>query len=45
MQNVKRYDITDLENIPDVGHAIAGNLLLIDVALAEDLLERAPFEK
>ena len=44
MQNVNRYDITDLENIPNVGPAIAGDLRLIGVSSPEDLLGRDPYK-
>lgn len=43
MQTVNRDEITDLEDIPNVGPAIAANLRLIGVQSPEDLLGKDPY--
>jgi len=43
MKTINRADITDLEDIPNVGPAIAANLRLIGVKSPEDLLGKDPY--
>ena len=43
MQSVRRDEITELEQIPNVGPAIAADLRLIGVACPGDLLGRDPY--
>jgi hypothetical protein len=43
MQTVNRADITDLEDIPNVGPSIAANLRLIGVTSPQDLLGKDPY--
>ena len=43
MQTVSRAEITDLEQVPNVGPAIASDLRLIGVASPGDLLGRDPY--
>jgi hypothetical protein len=44
MQTVSRDDITELEDIPNVGPAIAANLRLIGIQSPEDLLGKDPYK-
>jgi len=44
MQTVSRAEITDLQQIPNVGPAIAANLRLIGVSTAHDLLGKDPYK-
>jgi predicted GIY-YIG superfamily endonuclease len=43
MQTASRADITDLEDIPNVGPSIAAKLRLIGVSLPQDLLGKDPY--
>ena len=43
MNSVSRADITDLEDIPNVGPSIAANLRLIGVSSPQDLLGKDPY--
>ena len=43
MKPASRNDITDLEDIPNVGPAIADNLRLIGVQSPQDLLGKDPY--
>lgn len=43
MKPVKRADITNLEDVPNVGPSIAGNLRLIGVSSPQDLLGKDPY--
>jgi hypothetical protein len=43
METIDRDDITNLEQIPNVGPAIAADLRLIGVACPGDLLGRDPY--
>ena len=43
MKSANRNDITDLEDIPNVGPAIAANLRLIGVSSPGDLLGKDPY--
>ena len=43
MKTVNRADITDLQQIPNVGPSIAANLRLIGVSSPQDLLGRDPY--
>jgi hypothetical protein len=43
MQNANRADIIDLEDIPNVGPAIADNPRLIGVQSPQDLLGKDPY--
>ena len=43
MKTVSRDDITDLQNIPNVGPSIAANLRLIGVSSPQDLLGKDPY--
>ncbi len=44
MKPIARAEIADLEQIPNVGPAIADDLRLIDVSSPQDLLERDPYK-
>ena len=43
MNSASRADITDLEDIPNVGPSIAANLRLIGVSSPQDLLGKDPY--
>jgi hypothetical protein len=43
MKTVSRTEITDLQQIPNVGPSIAANLRLIDVLSPHDLLGKDPY--
>ena len=43
MKTVSRADITDLQQIPNVGPSIAANLRLIGVSSPQDLLGKDPY--
>ena len=43
MKTANRDDITELEDIPNVGPAIAANLRLIGIKSPEDLLGKDPY--
>ena len=43
MQTISRAEITDLEQIPNVGPSIAANLRLIGVSSPQDLLGKDPY--
>ena len=43
MKTVARANITDLEDIPNVGPSIAANLRLIGVTSPQDLLGKDPY--
>jgi hypothetical protein len=42
--NVSRADITDLQQIPNVGPAIAAKMRLIGISSAQDLPGKVPYE-
>ena len=44
MNSVSGTDITDLEDIPNVGPAIASDMQLIGVRSPQDLLGKDPYE-
>ena len=44
MQTANRADITDLEDIPNVGPSIAANLRLIDISSPQDLVGKDPYK-
>mgnify|MGYP000175702130 CR=1 FL=1 len=44
MKTISRADITDLEDIPNVGPAIAASLRLIGVSSPKDLLGKDPYK-
>lgn len=44
MKPINRADITDLEDIPNVGPSIAGNLRLIGVHSPKDLAGKDPYK-
>jgi len=44
MKTINRADITDLEDIPNVGPAIAANLRLIGVSSPGDILGKDPYK-
>ena len=43
MKTVNAADITDLEDIPNIGPSIAGNLRLIGVRSPHDVLGKDPY--
>ena len=43
MKTVSRTDITDLQQIPNVGPAIATDMRLIDISSPHDLLGKDPY--
>ena len=43
MQTVSRAEITDLEEIPNVGPSIAANMRLIGIMSPQDLLGKDPY--
>lgn len=43
MKSVNRADITDLEDIPNIGPSIAANMRLIGVLLPQNLLGKDPY--
>ncbi len=43
MKPTNRTDITDLEDIPNVGPSIAGNLRRIGIQFPQDLLGKDPY--
>ena len=43
MKSINRADTTDLEDIPNIGPSIAGNLRLIGVSSPQDLLGKDPY--
>jgi hypothetical protein len=43
MKNVSRTEITDLQQIPNIGPSIAANLRLIGVLSPHDLLGKDPY--
>jgi hypothetical protein len=43
MKSISRTEITDLQQIPNVGPSIAANLRLIGVSSPEDLLGKDPY--
>ena len=43
MKTVSRTDITDLQQIPNVGPAIAADLRLIGISSPQDLLGKDPY--
>lgn len=44
MKLIDRTGLTDLEDIPNVGPSIAGNLRLIGVSVPQDLLGQDPYK-
>lgn len=44
MQTVSRAELTDLEEIPNVGPSIAADLRLIGVSSPQDLLGKDPYK-
>ena len=44
MKTVNRADITELQQIPNVGPVIAANLRLIGVSVPQDLLGKDPYK-
>ena len=44
MKSVSRAEITDLQQIPNIGPSIAANLRLIGVLSPHDLLGKDPYE-